>query len=260
MSPPPLESAIYEGEVRHRRAGPIPHEFRFPLFMVYLDLAERGRVFSITRLWSASRPAPARFRRSDYLDGAGCNTTPLDTSVRDRVEHEINFVGFEACWFGLVLTTPDGHLWLAISAGAAWFFVHLFLSPQPAREGALILIGAAIGTAWDAASLTSGLIAHDHSHAFTLVFLARFLVLWILFGTTIRIFFAWFRDRLPIAAAVGALGGPAAYWFGIRMGMLSLPSGPFPALLVVALQYALLLPLWVCAFRRALRPRGGLPV
>jgi len=51
--------------------------------MLYLDLSEMDEVFSMTRWWSASQPAPARFRRSDYLGDPG---TPLDEVVRDRVE------------------------------------------------------------------------------------------------------------------------------------------------------------------------------
>lgn len=81
-----LKSAIYEGVVRHRRMTPREHAFEFPLFMVYLDLGEIDRVFSMTRLWSATRAAPARFRRGEYLDRG---TEPLETAVRDRVEREI---------------------------------------------------------------------------------------------------------------------------------------------------------------------------
>ena len=93
MKPQQLRSAIYEGEVRHRRMHPCEHEFRFPLFMVYLDLAEIDRVFSLTRLWSATGFALARFRRNDYLDGAATRTPilPLDQCVRDRVEAELGF-------------------------------------------------------------------------------------------------------------------------------------------------------------------------
>lgn len=83
-----LQSAIYRGSVRHRRFSPRPHAFNFPLFMVYLDLAELDEVFSMTRLWSASRPAPARFLRREYL---GDPDQPLDTAVRDHVQRELGF-------------------------------------------------------------------------------------------------------------------------------------------------------------------------
>ncbi len=78
-------SAIYEGTVRHRRHSPREHHFSFPLFMVYLDLAELDSVFSLTRLWSMSHAAPARFDRRDYLDPS---MPSLDTAVRQRLRAE----------------------------------------------------------------------------------------------------------------------------------------------------------------------------
>ena len=75
-------SAIYEGFVRHRRHGPVAHEFRYPLFMAYLDLAELPWVLDGVRGWSARRPAPAWFRRADFLGPAN---RPLSDCVRDAV-------------------------------------------------------------------------------------------------------------------------------------------------------------------------------
>jgi len=78
-------SAIYEGWVRHRRYEPREHAFTFPLYMAYLDLGELERVFGMTRWWSDRGPAPARFRRADYLGDAD---VPLDEAVRRRVAAE----------------------------------------------------------------------------------------------------------------------------------------------------------------------------
>lgn len=61
-------SALYEGWVRHRRTTPVAHEFRYRLFMSYLDLDELPELLDRVPLWSARRPAPAWFRRRDYLD------------------------------------------------------------------------------------------------------------------------------------------------------------------------------------------------
>ena len=49
----PMHSAIYHGSLRHRRFAPRPHVFGYPLFMVYLDLAELDRVFRGRWLWAA---------------------------------------------------------------------------------------------------------------------------------------------------------------------------------------------------------------
>jgi uncharacterized protein len=77
-----MRSAIYEGWVRHRRRQPVEHEFRYPLFMSYLDLAELPEALDRFPGWSARRTAPARFRRADFLGPAD---RPLSECVRDAV-------------------------------------------------------------------------------------------------------------------------------------------------------------------------------
>jgi len=82
MSTGTLKSRLYTGHVRHRRHGPVPHSFRFPLMMLYLDLSELDIVFRRRWLWSAQRPNVAWFRRADYLDP---EVPSLDEAVRRRV-------------------------------------------------------------------------------------------------------------------------------------------------------------------------------
>ena len=74
-------SAIYEGFVQHHRREP-EHEFRYPLFMAYLDLDELPWVLDPFPGWSARRPALAWFRRADFL---GDPERPLADCVRDAV-------------------------------------------------------------------------------------------------------------------------------------------------------------------------------
>ncbi|MBA2341899.1 MAG: DUF1365 domain-containing protein [Thermoleophilaceae bacterium] len=77
-------SCVYEGWVRHRRFAPVEHDFRYPLFLVYLDLDELPEVFDGALAWSARRPALARFRRSDFMGGG--EGRPLRETVLDLVE------------------------------------------------------------------------------------------------------------------------------------------------------------------------------
>jgi DUF1365 family protein len=78
-----VNSCLYEGSVRHRRVGAVEDEFRYPLFMAYLDLAELPECFDGAWLWSARRPALAWFRRADYV---GDPDVPLADSVRELVK------------------------------------------------------------------------------------------------------------------------------------------------------------------------------
>ena len=78
-------SAVYEGRIRHRRFEPVQHSFSYRFFLTYLDLAELPGALDPFPLYSARRPAPARFRRGDYMGDPG---RPLDACARDVVEAE----------------------------------------------------------------------------------------------------------------------------------------------------------------------------
>ncbi len=80
-----MHSCLYVGHVRHRRFFPRRHEFRYNLFMVYLDLAELDTAFKSRWLWSARHLALAWFRRKDHF---GNSNIPLETYVRDLAEQQ----------------------------------------------------------------------------------------------------------------------------------------------------------------------------
>jgi DUF1365 family protein len=80
-----IRSAIYSGELRHRRFRPVAHAFRYRLFMLLLDVERIPELFRGSWLWSATRPAPGWFRRGDFL---GDPNRPLADCVRDLVEIE----------------------------------------------------------------------------------------------------------------------------------------------------------------------------
>lgn len=80
-----LNSCVYVGNVRHRRFKPRAHDFQYRLFMMYLDLSEIERVFSIHPLWSSRPCSPAQFRRRDHF---GDQTVPLEQSVTDLIQRQ----------------------------------------------------------------------------------------------------------------------------------------------------------------------------
>ncbi len=85
MTDKPRNSCIYKGSVSHARYGQAANAFRYRIFMLLLDLDEIDTLFDRYWLWSAHRPAVARFRRSDHY---GDPTEPLDVTIRDLVESQ----------------------------------------------------------------------------------------------------------------------------------------------------------------------------
>lgn len=76
-------SALYVGHVRHRRARPHAHAFRYRMAQLYVDLDELPTLLKGRWLWSLERRNLASFHRSDYL---GDPAKPLKQAVYDCVE------------------------------------------------------------------------------------------------------------------------------------------------------------------------------
>jgi DUF1365 family protein len=83
MSVQVKHSAIYEGVVTHCRLMPVRHEFRYRVFMMFIDLSEVETLFSRSVLWSLNRFNLASFKRSDFH---GDPQLELDEAVRRTVE------------------------------------------------------------------------------------------------------------------------------------------------------------------------------
>lgn len=86
-------SSVFVGSVAHTRLAPRKRAFKYPVYMLYLDLEElenprrAARIFGGTRWFGVERPAPASFSRADFL---GDPARPLSECVRDLVEKEIS--------------------------------------------------------------------------------------------------------------------------------------------------------------------------
>ena len=72
--------ALYVGTVRHRRFQPTPHQFRYQLFMVLLDVDRLAEAMSASRLTSYNRWNWAAFHDRDHI---GDPAAPLRHRLRD---------------------------------------------------------------------------------------------------------------------------------------------------------------------------------
>lgn len=88
-----FSSCIYRGTIRHRRVSPVKNSFKFKAFMMFVDLSELDTLFHKKWTWSTTRPAIARFRRSDHMkaagDGISLRQAVLQTLKSHGVESDI---------------------------------------------------------------------------------------------------------------------------------------------------------------------------
>ncbi len=81
-----MKSAIYSGQVRHRRFSPKKHAFSYSVFMMYVCLNELDEVLSKSVFWSRRAWSAARFKREDFH---GDPAVELSEAVKRKVESEI---------------------------------------------------------------------------------------------------------------------------------------------------------------------------
>ena len=91
-----MESCLYIGTVRHRRFEPVCHEFKYPLFMAFLDIDRIPELMKTSRFTSYKRFNWATYRESDHFGDSGL---PL----RERLKSD-------AATQGVLL--PDGPIFL----------------------------------------------------------------------------------------------------------------------------------------------------
>lgn len=84
-----MNSSLCDGWVSHRRFAPCPHTFRYPVGMLYLDLAELERVLHISRLLRSWRLAPLCWRERDYLPAWTRFGVPLAEAVRELLREAL---------------------------------------------------------------------------------------------------------------------------------------------------------------------------
>jgi hypothetical protein len=160
------------------------------------------------------------------------------------------FIAYELVWFAAVIGAGHGRVWPGVCAAALFIAWRLTVSQHRAIEarllGLALIIGAALETCW----VRTGLI--HYAAAWPLGSSpAWLLALWASFGLTIVPLFGYLHARPWLAAALGAIGGPASYWAAGRgWHAVIFPSRPLPTLLALSLGWALALPLLTTLARR----------
>ena len=109
-----LSSALYRGNVMHRRLRPKRHRLAYKLAMVLLDLDKLGALDRRLRLFSLDRFNLFSFRPCDHGDGS---TVPL----RRQIEQQLNAAGIRAEGLKISLLTMPRLLGFAFNPISLYF-------------------------------------------------------------------------------------------------------------------------------------------
>lgn len=161
--------------------------------------------------------------------------SPLATKI-------INIILYQTGWFCCVL----GAAWGAPVTGALLALlltgVHLFLAEQRKSEFLLMLAACLLGACIDSIQQALGLFTFSHHPDWPLWLPLWVFVIWAQFATLFHYALFWLSGRYLLAAIFGFLGGPLAYWAGIRLGAASFGESPLAAIMALALVWAVVTP------------------
>ncbi|MDX9787481.1 MAG: DUF2878 domain-containing protein [Desulfobacterales bacterium] len=159
----------------------------------------------------------------------------------------VDFIAFQTIWVACVWGAGKGYGWLGPATLGAWLPAYLFLSKRRKEEALLAAVCGMIGFGVDTLHTLLGIFMPARfilPDPFCPLWL---LALWINMAPLINSSLSWLHGRYFLALLFGALGGPLAYWSGMRLGAISFGQQQPFGLLVLACSWAAMFPLllWV---------------
>jgi hypothetical protein len=153
----------------------------------------------------------------------------------------INVAVFQAAWFAAVLGVAQGIFWLGPLAVILGLLCHLWLQPERLKEISLAMAAGILGFLFDSGLIAGGIFAPVRDWMPAPFSPLWMVFLWINFATLLNVSLKWLHGRYGLGAVLGAVGGPAAYYSGARLGaMQNLPG--MGNLLVLSLAWGMAVP------------------
>lgn len=154
-----------------------------------------------------------------------------------------NFIAFQLAWFACILGAGNGYPWLGVIAVTVSALIHIALIQCRKSFAALLFSAFLIGFLFDGVMMMIGVLRFsDHATLITPVPLWM-LMMWVNLAITIPFSLSWMNKRYAMAAVFGFIGGPGAYYTGMKLGAVQLGSDVLLPLVLVGLEWAIAMPL-----------------
>jgi len=163
-----------------------------------------------------------------------------------------NLIAFQFGWWAVVLSAANGVPELGLAVVGVLVSWHLVRVRPHAGEAVLIAVTGLIGLVFDSLLQASGWVAFAGGGMASWLAPLWMTALWVNFATTLNVSLGPLRTRPWLAAALGAVGGPAAYWSGAQLGAMEFLAAP-AALGALAVAWAGLTPLLLALATRLSR-------
>ena len=165
----------------------------------------------------------------------------------------VDFMAFQVIWIACVWGAGKGYGWLGPVSLVFWLLVYLFLIKRRLEELLLVAACGLVGFVVDTLHIMMGTFSPTHfilSPPFCPLWL---LALWMNMATLINSSLTWLQGRYLLALVFGAIGGPLAYWGGMRLGAITFGQQLPLGLIGLAFTWAAIFPLLIWVSNRLQR-------
>ena len=159
----------------------------------------------------------------------------------------INVLLYQVGWFCCVLGAALDHPVAGALSALALAAVHLFLTCSRKAEALLMLCTCLLGIGVDSLQQGLGVFTFKEHPGWPFWLPLWVFAIWLQFATLFRYALYWLSGRYLLATLFGMVGGPLAYWAGVRFGAASFGEQPLLSLMSLAVVWSVLVPslLWL---------------
>jgi hypothetical protein len=175
----------------------------------------------------------------------------------------LSLVGYELVWFCAVIGAAHGLTWPAILGLLVYAACQLGAARRFKIDLSLMALAMVMGLLFDSALIRAGLASYAAAWPSAGLAPAWILALWGAFSLTFTQSLAYLQTRLGLAAALGAAGGPLAYWAAARgWHVVTFASPSWRASLCLGIGWGLATPAlaWFARRRSPTLPPVSMPV
>ena len=156
--------------------------------------------------------------------------------------HKIfNFIAFQVSWLVCCMSAST-RPWLGVAVVAAWTACLLINNNRWRTDLTLMLAAAMLGYVLDSGLVLLGVIAFPPDASIGWPTTWWMVALWVNLAATLRYSLSWLLERTHLAAILGAVAGPMAYYAGYRLEAIIISPQPY-ALALIGLEWLLAMPL-----------------
>lgn len=160
-----------------------------------------------------------------------------------RASKIINIVLYQAGWFSCVFGAAWGYPIRGALGALLLLVLHLLLAESRRAELRLVFCACLLGVVVDSVQQALGVFTFRDDPGWPLWLPLWVFVIWMQFATLFHYALSWLAGHYLLAALFGLVGGPLAYWGGVRLGAASFGESLLLSLSSLALVWALVTPL-----------------